>query len=146
MKNLSKQQHNLAKLWFLTWHQKLLLAKVLIVLTAFKGLMIIFPFNQCMMSSMASSNQKRALSEKIMNELVWAVKVVSAKIPLGFTCLTQALAAKWLLNSHPDIQLHIGVRKNIAEDFSAHAWVVYKNRTILGEQKSQMFEPILEWN
>jgi len=67
-------------------------------------------------------------------------------VPLGFTCLVQALGAKWLLKNYPDVQLRIGVRNNRAEGFSAHAWLTYQNRTILGEQADQVFEPILAWN
>lgn len=81
-----------------------------------------------------------------MSDIVWAINVISNRIPLGFTCLVQALSAKWLLNNNPEIRIRIGVHKNNDQIFSAHAWVDYKNKTILGEQKNQVFEPILEWN
>ena len=46
----------------------------------------------------------------------------------------------------PDIRLHIGVRKNGPDRFSAHAWLTYQEKAILGDQVGQVFEPILVWS
>ncbi len=91
------------------------------------------------------SLSRKPVSENSLNELMWAISVVSRRVPLGFTCLVQALSAKWLLRTQPDMRLCIGVQKNKAQLFSAHAWIEYKGITILGEQTDQAFEPILEW-
>lgn len=146
MKSLSKQPHNLAKLWSLSRRKKWLLVQVFFVLATYKGLLILFPFKRFMMSANKSSPQIIPLSGEKINEVVWAIRVVSSKFPLDFTCLTQALVAKWFLKNQPDVHLCIGVRKSSNELFSAHAWIAYQNKIILGEQPNQFFEPILEWN
>lgn len=146
MKSLSKQQHNLVKLWSLSHRKKWLLAKVFIALTGFKGLLILFPLKYFISPVKVSIPQKGIHSEELIHEVVWAVHLVSSKIPLCFSCLTQALTAKWLLKNQSDVQVLIGVQKNTDEEFSAHAWLDYRTKTILGEQPNQLFEPILEWN
>ncbi|GAB3881781.1 hypothetical protein GCM10028825_03510 [Spirosoma agri] len=83
--------------------------------------------------------------EYTLQTTVWAIRVVSNRIPLGFTCLVQALSAKWLLRKHSGVRIHIGVHKSTAQEFSAHAWVTYNGTVILGEQTTQVFQPILEW-
>jgi Transglutaminase-like superfamily len=146
MKSLSKQQHSIAKLWSLKRRKKWLLIKVLLILITYKGVLSLFPFKRFMMHANGSTPQKVGLSEELINEVVWAVHLVSSKFPLGFTCLIQALAAKWLLKDQPDVYICIGVRKSKNENFSAHAWIIYRNKIVLGEQLNQFFEPILEWN
>jgi hypothetical protein len=146
MKNLSKQPSSFTKLIQLTWHQKFLLGKAFIVLAVYKCLLLIFPFNFFFKKSINATPSHSAPDEQNLDAIVWAISVVSNRIPLGFTCLVQALSAKWLLRKYPDVHICIGVHKSASQAFSAHAWVVYKNKVILGEQETQVFQPILEWN
>ena len=146
MKSSSKPPHRLVKFWCLNWTQKWLLLKALVVLAAYKVLLLIIPFSRFIAPTSASIPQKKALCDSYITEQLWAVRVISAQIPLGFTCLVQALGTKWLLKNHPDIQVCVGVRNSKTEGFSAHAWVTHQHKIILGEQTSQVFEPILAWN
>ena len=146
MKSSSKPPRSLAKLWRLSWAEKWLLLRVFVVLAAYKGLLVFFPFRHFIMADRVATTQKKALSDAYMIKQLWAVRVISARIPLGFTCLVQALGTKWLLKNYPDVRVCVGVRNNKTEGFSAHAWVTYQNRIILGEQTDQVFEPILAWN
>jgi len=127
-------------------HEKWLLTKVFVVLAVYKLLLFFFPFNRFMTAEKALPFQKIEASEEIISEVIWAIHLVSSKIPMGFTCLIQVLAAKWLLRSQPEIRVRIGVQKTVTEGFSAHAWLAYQNKIILGQQANQSFEPILEWN
>lgn len=136
----------MVKLWSLSRRKKWLLTNVFLVLTIYRGLLILFPFKRFMMSANGLAPRTILLSEELVNEVIWAIHLISSKIPLGFTCLIQALAAKRLLKNQPDVHLCIGVRKSRNELFSAHAWIAYQNKIILGEQPNQVFEPILEWN
>jgi len=123
-----------------------MLVKVFGALATYKCLLLIFPFNKFLKTTKRSPQAAEALYDELLTDTVWAIQVVSNRIPLGFTCLVQALSAKWLLHNNPDVRVCIGVHKNSQQDFSAHAWVVYKDKTILGEQANQVFEPILDWN
>ncbi len=124
----------------------MLLIKVLAVLICFKLLLVLFPLKWFIKPVTLSHDSKEALSVSFISGQIWAIKTVSARIPIGFTCLVQALAGKWLLKKHPDVRVHIGVRNNSLDGFSSHAWVTYQHNTILGEQPNLVFEPILAWN
>lgn len=134
------------KLWSLSWSEKCLLVRVFVVLLICKGLLIVSPFNRFIRSTQISTPPPKTISEWYINQQIWAVRVISARIPLGFTCLVQALGTKWLLKNHPDVRVCVGVRNNRTDGFSAHAWLTYQNKIILGEQTNQVFEPILVWN
>ncbi|QIP15391.1 lasso peptide biosynthesis B2 protein [Spirosoma aureum] len=146
MKNLSKQLTSFTRFIELSWYKKFLLGKAFIVLAVYKCLLFIFPFNFFFKKSINAIPSNSAPVEENLVATVWAIGVVSNRIPLGFTCLVQALSAKWLLKKYPDVHICIGVHKSTSQAFSAHAWVVYKNKVILGEQETQVFQPILEWN
>lgn len=138
--------NSLAKFISLSWHRKWLLVSAFLVLATYKCLLFTFPFNKFLNSNRQPAQPAKALPDDVLANTVWAIQVVSNRIPLGFTCLVQALSAKWLLHNHPDVRVCIGVHKSVRQGFSAHAWVVYKNKIILGEQANQVFEPILDWN
>jgi len=64
-----------------------------------------------------------AISGTSAQELFWAVRAASRRIPAA-TCLTQALALHKLLQSagHSS-RIEIGVTKTPERGFQAHAWV-----------------------
>ena len=79
-----------------------------------------------------------------VSALQWSVRVAARRIPLA-SCLTQALALRWLLvrAGHP-ASLHIGVAKSGARGFAAHAWVESRGEILLGsEREASGFVPIL---
>lgn len=146
MKSSSKQKHSLSKFRALSWSERWLLAKVFAVLVAYKLLLLVVPFSALFRQSTHPTHIAAVFSDEQLNRIIWAIQTLSARIPLGFTCLVQALSAKWLVHNHPAVRVCIGVQKNPQHGFAAHAWVVYKDKTVLGEQANQVFEPILHWN
>lgn len=146
MKSLFKLVHKLAKLRSLPLSDQWLIAKVLGVLIVCKGLLIVFPFSSFIQLPQRAIIPRKELSESFLNKQLWAVKLVSAQLPLVFTCLVQALGTKWLLKNHSNVHIHIGVQNNKTEGFSAHAWLTYQHTIILGELPDQLFEPIIAWN
>jgi hypothetical protein len=67
-----------------------------------------------------------------IERVAWAVEVVSRYVPMA-TCLVQALAMQVLLGhlGHPT-SLRIGVARNAAGEFEAHAWVECEGRVVIG--------------
>lgn len=65
--------------------------------------------------------------------VVWAVETAARHMPLGNTCLTQALAAQVLLarRGYPAL-LRIGVVKGDKENLQAHAWVESGGEVVIG--------------
>ncbi|HKW47212.1 MAG TPA: lasso peptide biosynthesis B2 protein [Gemmatimonadaceae bacterium] len=75
-----------------------------------------------------------ASSSRITNraEIVWAVEAIGRRIP-GATCLTQAIAAKLLLDLAGDhAQFCLGVAHTPAGSLRAHAWLEQNGRALLG--------------
>ena len=64
--------------------------------------------------------------------VAWAVERASRFVPLA-TCLPQALAAECLLRRvGQPTQLRIGVAKDLAGHFLAHAWIESDGRIVVG--------------
>ncbi|MGI8838448.1 MAG: lasso peptide biosynthesis B2 protein [Pyrinomonadaceae bacterium] len=84
---------------------------------------------------LTSSWQRLLLVDKEMpvSRLVWAVKAASRRIPAA-SCLTQSLALHCLLTraGHAS-QIQIGVAKDPAAKFHAHAWVEYAGVPLLSD-------------
>jgi hypothetical protein len=60
------------------------------------------------------------------------VTVVGSHVP-GASCLTQALALQLLMNRYGfDAKLRIGVTRNAAGGFEAHAWIESQGDVIIG--------------
>ncbi len=66
--------------------------------------------------------------------IVRAVKIAAARCTPGRPlCLARALTAQSLLDGHGHAhQLRIGVAKDAANRLTAHAWIEYEGRVILG--------------
>jgi hypothetical protein len=95
-----------------------------------------------------------------VEQVVWAVRVVSRYLP-GATCLTQAIAAQALLtHSGFPSQVKIGVAKEKKDDkdnrndkakdesrsFHAHAWVVCQGQVVLGGRQLERYNSLMVWD
>jgi Transglutaminase-like superfamily len=79
-------------------------------------------------------------------QCVWAVRASSRFVP-GATCLTQALTAQALLaRSGYESRLEIGVTKDEAGRFRAHAWVVFAGAIVIGGAEADRYVPLTAWN
>lgn len=77
-----------------------------------------------------------------IDRLYWAVKVALRLTP-GATCLCQALALQRLLARHGHTsELRIGVKKS-NNGFSAHAWLVYDGRVLIGGSQSDQYKELI---
>lgn len=92
----------------------------------------ILPWRRFLTSIETGSNSMRV--PPVPTRIEWAVRVASRAVP-GTTCLTQALALHRLLSRYryPSV-VQVGVR-NIDGRFTAHAWVEYDGRPLLGTEK-----------
>lgn len=86
-------------------------------------------------TSQIAVNRKRSHTIAV-TRIAWAVRASSRIIPQA-TCLTQALAAQFLLTrqGHP-ADLRIGVAKNSAGQLEAHAWVESDGQIVIGGVES----------
>jgi hypothetical protein len=77
--------------------------------------------------------------------LAWAVKTVSLRVP-GTTCLSKALALQHLLskNGHRS-EVIIGVDNSHA-GFSAHAWLLFDDEILIGEDSVENYKLLAAWS
>ncbi len=76
-----------------------------------------------------SSEKSTSLTARV----AWAIPRVAARVPWRSDCLVQATAAqRWLSRKGVPTDLHIGVRKDRAIGFEAHAWLCHNEQIITG--------------
>lgn len=93
----------------------------------------------------ARTDYKSAALNHSVERIAWAVTAASRYVP-GATCLTQALAAQWLLGrSGHHASVRIGVRKDDQFGFQAHAWVICGEQVVVGEPEVNQYAPLLTW-
>jgi hypothetical protein len=95
-------------------------------------------------SRLSKNNSQQIYSEIFIQQLIWSIKVVSAKTPFGFTCLPQALTAKFFLRNDHSFELIIGVQK-AKSILLAHAWIEQHAKFIIGETPNGNYIPIWKW-
>ncbi len=119
------------------------MSTALLALLTYKLALLVLPFRYFTKPRTKPLTSEPATGQ--INDVVWAVRAVSRRVPLGFTCLVQALSVHRLLGRHAAIELKIGVSKSKTGEFMAHAWVEHHQQIIIGEQSEQAFTPILTW-
>jgi hypothetical protein len=64
--------------------------------------------------------------------MAWLVRACARRVP-GASCLTRALAARWLLaEAGMDSTLHFGHRRDERGGFAAHAWLEHEGQVLVG--------------
>jgi hypothetical protein len=123
------------------WAGRGLLLEALAWLCWAKFLLLLVPFRwltprlgQLMQESPATIlPEERALALRIS----WAVQSVAASVPLGFVCLPQAIAAKWMLRRrHLSSTLYLGMARPEEVKFTAHAWLRAGDKILTGRAES----------
>ena len=79
-----------------------------------------------------------------VTRLAWAVQAAARRVP-GASCLTQALALQYLLAQTGErAEVHIGVAKDSARGFEAHAWLEHRGAILVGDNgELKRYAPIL---
>jgi len=78
-----------------------------------------------------------------IGRILWAIDVANRYVP-GTSCLSLALAGRKMLNKEGyPAHLHIGVAKDLASSFAAHAWVESGGKIVIGGNDStSLFAPL----
>ena len=110
--------------------ERQLLLQTALVVGAIRVALWLFPFSTVQrLASRASGNAHQSHDVK---RVVWAVRAVSRCVPAA-TCLTQAMAAQFLLTRLGYAsRVQIGVAKDNLRGFEAHAWLVHEESILLG--------------
>lgn len=73
-----------------------------------------------------------------LREVEWSVQGIARHVPLGFVCLPQAIAAKWMLRRRGwPSTLYLGVAPNgDSAQLPAHAWLRVGSKIVTGEAEA----------
>lgn len=109
-----------------------MVAETLVAVLGARLALLVIPMRQVLTWSTAEHYCGRAVSSPMLEmELSRFVGAVGRRIP-GATCLTQALALRYLLEKRGiRSELEIGVGKDV-RGFKAHAWLTVDGRVVHG--------------
>ncbi|MFL5385710.1 MAG: lasso peptide biosynthesis B2 protein [Longimicrobiaceae bacterium] len=80
----------------------------------------------------AAPRRRRAHAGVSPERVAWLVRAAARRVP-DASCLTRALAARWLLaEAALDSTLHFGHRRDERGAFAAHAWLEHEGRVLVG--------------
>ncbi len=136
----------LRKLARLPRSERCLLVMAALLLAAIKLGLTLLPYRRLrgFVDRVALAAPRRPLAPSASPERVaWAVTRAGRFVP-GATCLTQALAAKVLLErrGHP-ARIRVGIGRIEGAPLLAHAWVESGGRIVLGGEDLKRYTPLL---
>ncbi len=131
----------LLKLGRCNWSDQALLMETLAWLCSARLLLLLLPFRWLaprLGKAMTESPSAISLSEReLALKVSWAVQSVAAHVPLGFVCLPQAIAAKWMLRRRRlATTLYLGVATPERTKLTAHAWLRAGDKILTGREAS----------
>ena len=138
-----------------SWRKRALLLEALMWLGWAKLLLLLVPFRWLAPHlGLAQRESPAAITPAeldLAEHVSWAVQTVAAHVPLGFVCLPQAIAAKWMLRRrHMASTLYLGVTRPAEVKFTAHAWLRAGDKILTGQAESRMHSTLAtfaeEWS
>ena len=138
---------DLAALRKCSWTERGLLLEAVLDLVVMRIAVPVVPLRRIMtwldMNSEATAVVPIHMASLTAGSVGWAVQVAAARLPRSTTCLMQALAAGWMLNSrHIPCAVHLGVGRqhrdatsgSTPDALTAHAWVTCGGQILVGAE------------
>ncbi len=124
--------------------EKLLLARVLLLVVAFRIALWIVPASRIRELAARPVKSSPSLAVFPPEHLAWAVRAAARRVPRA-TCLTQALALRRLLaKAGHAAEIRIGVAKGKDRELDSHACVVCHGRALVADGEDPgRYSPIL---
>ncbi len=125
--------------------EKYELVKTLIFLVFIKSTLVLLPFSwfKKLYNFLLKRTAKNYKSNSEITRLIYFIKAISANLPLGLTCLPQALTLKYYLRNEAEVKLIVGV--NLEQTFKAHAWVEKNTTFLIGDLPFETYTPLWTW-
>jgi hypothetical protein len=133
------------KLTRLTWSERWLLAEALFALVGARLALTCLRFRRIaswlgtvgVESARFVSPRQNEITQKIR----WAIQISARRFPWAHQCLAQALAAHWMTRRRKiPATLYLGVAKDSAQSFMAHAWLRCGNVWVTGGSNRESFQ------
>lgn len=124
---------------------QLLIVEAAILMGAIRAGLRLLPFERLrrLLARLARTTRPRPPGSSQADRVLRAVAVVGRQWPVIGTCLTQALAGQVLLarHGHP-VDLRIGVTRDRAGGFVAHAWLERDGVVLIGGPEHIRYTPM----
>jgi Transglutaminase-like superfamily len=125
-----------------SWAERVMLLEALAWLCWARLLLVAVPFRRIaphLGRQMAESPATLAEAERaVVSRVSWSVLAVSRHSELGFVCLPQAMAAKWMLRRRGlPSTLYLGLRHDEKASLTAHAWLRVGDRILTGQAEAR---------
>lgn len=123
---------HLQKFWRLSPPDRRLLVTTVLLLTAMRLGLWLLPFRTLRRGLARHAQTSSRFATTPPERIGWAVATAGRYVP-GATCLTQALAAQFLLERRGySAHLRIGMARRDGAQFEGHAWVEHEGQIIFG--------------
>lgn len=146
-RSLSQLLKKIAKLFKLTWKDKLLLLEALLLTGVIRFAILFVPFNKlAKLAGKAKEESSGVISvkeERIAKKISWTVFVVSNRTPWESKCLVRALTAQIMLSTFKiGSTLYLGVARDEQKKLIAHAWLRSGQNIVTGAQEMEGFTEV----
>lgn len=136
---------SLARLWRLSWPDRALLVEAFVFLAAACIALRLVPFRRLVPHLgvvTSDASPPGGAAGGLPARIGRAVQVVARRVPWHTQCLTEAMAAQWMLRRRglPGV-LHLGVQK-AGDTMTAHAWTSCHDEYVVGGAGAERFTPL----
>jgi hypothetical protein len=116
-----------------------LLLKSACLLIGIRVALSLFPFGSLLARISRDRTCDATPAPSGLARIVWSIETVSCHLPFARTCLTKALAAKFLLDRRGyRTTLRFGVAKGSEGQLDAHAWIERGSTIVIGGPASSL--------
>jgi hypothetical protein len=127
---------DLRRLKELGWRDRLLLGETVAVLAAASFAIRLLPFRKvvgAVTQGRVAPNETADRGSHEIGRVRWAVEACARRLPWRIVCFQKGLALQSLLRRRGiPAALHYGVAQDPERGLSAHVWVTYGGRAIIG--------------
>jgi hypothetical protein len=133
----------LGKFLSLRLPEKLLLLKCLVVVAGVRVALFVAPYR--LVARLIPDRPLKTARPDHLRRIPWGVHVAAKLVPHA-TCLTQALAAQFLLACVGHVStIRIGVTAEDGGRLAAHAWLINNDKILLGDnQELDRYAPLVD--
>lgn len=120
-------------------HQRHLLSEATLTLALVSTAIRVLPFRRAILLGSVSIGHGSPRGD--VDEVVWAIRAIAARLPWRTVCLQMGLAAQRIMRRRGiDALLEYGIRQNDAADrLQAHVWVTVDGRPAIGGEEAVGF-------
>jgi hypothetical protein len=122
----------LREYWRLSAVERALVRRAAVSIASYRVALSVLPFRRVVARTPEPVPRATTSAHLRPDRIAWAVRACARRVP-GASCLTRALATRWLLAREGVYStLHYGWRKDERNRLQAHAWIDCEGEVLMG--------------